>query len=55
VGPHSCLGQLFGQLALRELVRAMHDAPALRPTGTPVRIPAITVRSFAALPVTFQA
>jgi cytochrome P450 len=53
-GPHSCLGQLFGQLALRELVRALHNAPALRPAGTAVRIPAITVRSFASLPVSFQ-
>jgi len=54
-GPHSCLGSLFGQLALREQVRALHDAPALRLTGTPVRLPTITVRSIASLPVTFQA
>jgi cytochrome P450 len=53
-GPHSCLGLLFGQLALRELVRALHEAPALRRTGTPVRLPTATVRSIASLPVTFQ-
>jgi len=55
-GPHSCLGQLFGQLALQQLVRALHDAPApLRMTGTPVRLPTSTVRGLASLPVTFQA
>ncbi len=54
-GPHSCVGSLFGQLALRELVRALHDAPApLRMTDTPVRLPTTTVRSFISLPVTFQ-
>jgi cytochrome P450 len=54
-GPHSCLGQLFGQLALRQLVCALHDAPApLRMTGTPVRLPTTTVRGLASLPVTFQ-
>jgi cytochrome P450 len=53
-GPHSCLGSLFGQLALRELVRALQDAPSLRLTGTPVRLPTSTVRSIASLPVTFQ-
>lgn len=55
-GPHSCVGSLFGQLALREQVRALQDAPTpLRLTGTPVRLPTTTVRSIAALPVTFQA
>jgi cytochrome P450 len=54
-GPHSCVGSLFGQLALRELVRALHDAPALRTSDTPVRLPTTTVRSFVSLPVTFQA
>ncbi|GAA3348272.1 hypothetical protein GCM10020358_66120 [Amorphoplanes nipponensis] len=53
-GPHSCVGSLFGQLALGELVRALHDAPALRMTGTPVRLPTTTVRSIASLPVSFQ-
>jgi cytochrome P450 len=54
-GPHSCVGSLFGQLALRELVRALNDAPApLRMTDTPVRLPTTTVRSIASLPVTFQ-
>ncbi|MFI6599355.1 cytochrome P450 [Nonomuraea sp. NPDC050536] len=54
-GPHSCLGSLFGQLALRELTGALHDAPGpLRLTGTPFRLPTGTVRSFASLPVTFQ-
>ncbi|MFI6318285.1 cytochrome P450 [Nonomuraea sp. NPDC050556] len=54
-GPHSCLGSLFGQLALGELARALHDAPSpLRLVGTPMRLPTTTVRSFASLPVTFQ-
>ncbi|WP_433213874.1 cytochrome P450 [Microtetraspora malaysiensis] len=54
-GPHSCLGSLFGQLALRELTRAVHDAPgSLRLAGTPFRLPTTTVRSFASLPVSFQ-
>lgn len=54
-GPHSCLGQLFGQLALGELVRALQDAPTpLRMNGAPVRLPTTTVRSFISLPVTFQ-
>jgi cytochrome P450 len=55
-GPHSCVGSLFGQLALRELIGALHDAPTpLRMTGTPVPLPTITVRSFGSLPVTFTA
>ncbi|MGI5489886.1 cytochrome P450 [Microtetraspora malaysiensis] len=54
-GPHSCLGSLFGQLALRELTCAVHDAPGpLRLAGTPFRLPTTTVRSFASLPVSFQ-
>lgn len=54
-GPHSCVGSLFGQLALKQLVRALHDAPApLRPAGTAIRLPTTTVRSIASLPVTFQ-
>lgn len=55
-GPHSCLGSLFVQVALTELTRALHEAPApLRMAGTPLRLPTTTVRSFASLPVTFQA
>jgi len=54
-GPHSCVGSLFGQLALGELVRALNDAPPLRLTGTPVRLPTTTVRSIAELPVSFRA
>jgi cytochrome P450 len=54
-GPHSCVGSLFAHLALRELVHALHDAPApLRLTGTPVPLPVATVRSFLSLPVTFK-
>jgi cytochrome P450 len=54
-GPHSCLGQLFGQLALRQLICALQDTPApLRLTGSPVRLRTATVRSFASLPVTLQ-
>lgn len=55
-GPHSCVGSLFAHLALRELVHALHDAPApLRMAGTPLRLPVATVRAFFSLPVTFQA
>jgi cytochrome P450 len=55
-GPHSCVGSLFGHLAIRELVHALQDAPApLRLIGTPVRLPVATVRAYASLPVTFQA
>jgi cytochrome P450 len=55
-GPHSCVGSLFGQLALGELVRALHDAPAqLRPAGEPMRLRTTTVRSYISLPVTFEA
>jgi len=53
-GPRACIGSLFGHLALGGLVHALHDAPPLRLTGAPVRLPTITVRSFGSLPVTFQ-
>jgi cytochrome P450 len=55
-GPHSCVGSLFGQLALGELTRALHDAPArLRPAGEPTRLRTATIRSYISLPVTFAA
>jgi cytochrome P450 len=53
-GPRACVGSLFGHLALGELVHALHDAPPLRLTGTPVRLPTITIRGLVSLPVTFQ-
>jgi cytochrome P450 len=55
-GAHSCIGAAFGQLALRELVSCLLNAPgALRLAGQPVRLRAANVRVLASLPATFQA
>jgi cytochrome P450 len=54
-GPHSCLGAVFGRLAVRELVRGLLAAPQrLRLAGVPTRRRTATVRSLDALPVTFR-
>lgn len=54
-GMHGCVGQVFGRAALRGLVTGLHEAPTpLVLAGTPVRLPATSVRSLTSLPVTFQ-
>jgi cytochrome P450 len=54
-GAHSCVGSLFGQLALRELVTGLLNARgALRLAGQPVRLRTANVRVLASLPVTFR-
>ncbi|MEU1707591.1 cytochrome P450 [Streptomyces sp. NPDC005706] len=55
-GPHACLGALFGNMAIREIIRCLLQAPGtLRQTGEPVRRTTATVRSMDFLPVTFGA
>jgi cytochrome P450 len=53
-GVHSCLGTVFGNLAIRELLRALMDAPDLALAGRPVRRTTATVRSMDLLPVAFR-
>ncbi|MET7361603.1 cytochrome P450 [Streptomyces sp. NPDC005562] len=54
-GPHACLGQLFGEIAVSALVRGLVDASRpLRLAGEPVRRRTATVRSLSYLPVTFE-
>ncbi|MEU6349529.1 cytochrome P450 [Streptomyces sp. NPDC047072] len=53
-GMHSCLGTVFGNLAIREVLRALMEAPDLRLAGRPVRRTTATVRSMDLLPVTFH-
>lgn len=54
-GPHACLGTIFGQLAVKQLVLGLLDADApLRLAGTPERRRTATVRSLDRLPVTFR-
>lgn len=54
-GPHACLGTLFGQLAVKQLVLGLLDAPEpLKLAGDPVRRGTATVRSLDVLPVTFR-
>ncbi|MFJ8621938.1 cytochrome P450 [Kitasatospora sp. NPDC093550] len=54
-GTHACVGALFGQVAIRELIVCLLTAPGrLRPAGTPTRRPTATVRSLDVLPVAFD-
>jgi cytochrome P450 len=53
-GVHSCLGTMFGNLAISELLRALMDAPDLRLVGQPTRRTTATVRSMDLLPVAFR-
>lgn len=54
-GPHACVGALFGQAAIRELIAGLLAVPArLRPAGPPVRRRTATVRSLDRLPVVFD-
>jgi cytochrome P450 len=54
-GPHACLGTIFGQIAVREVIVGLLAAPsALRLAGTPTRRRTATVRTIGVLPVTFQ-
>ncbi|MEW1750682.1 cytochrome P450 [Streptomyces angustmyceticus] len=54
-GPHACLGTMFGQLAVKQLVIGLLNVPApLKLAGTPVRRRTATVRSLDVLPVTFR-
>jgi cytochrome P450 len=53
-GVHSCLGTLFGNLAIREVLRALMEAPNLRLRGRPTRRTTATVRSMDRLPVAFS-
>ncbi|GGU48458.1 cytochrome P450 [Streptomyces violascens] len=54
-GPHACLGQMFGELAIGALVAGLLEFPRpLRLAGDPTRRSTATVRCLAALPVTFR-
>ncbi|MEU8955683.1 cytochrome P450 [Streptomyces sp. NPDC048518] len=54
-GPHACLGQLFGEIAVGALVRGLLDVPRpLRLAGEPIRRRTATVRSLSYLPVSFE-
>jgi cytochrome P450 len=54
-GIHSCVGPIFGQVAIRELIICVLAAPRpLRLAGPPVRRATAGVRSLEALPVTFE-
>ncbi|GIF01352.1 cytochrome P450 [Paractinoplanes rishiriensis] len=54
-GPHSCVGALFGRIAIRELIVGLHAAPTtLRLAGEPTRRRTATVRCIDVLPVTFR-
>lgn len=54
-GPHTCVGTVFGKLAIRELILCMLARPdRLRLVGTPTRRPTATVRCIGVLPVSFR-
>jgi cytochrome P450 len=53
-GAHGCLGLMFGNVVIRELLRVLTDAPDLRLAGAPTRRRTATVRSMDALPVSFR-
>lgn len=51
-GTHACVGAVFGQVAIRELIVCLLGAPGrLRLAGPPTRRPTATVRSLDVLPV----
>ncbi|MFT8320317.1 MAG: cytochrome P450 [Bacillus sp. (in: firmicutes)] len=53
-GPHSCVGTIFGKLAVRELVLSLlYSSNSLKLVRTPTRRKTATVRCIDKLPVTF--
>lgn len=52
-GVHGCVGSVFGQMALQELVAGLLDAPPLRRTAWPTRRRTATVRCMTEMPVSF--
>ncbi|WP_370080190.1 cytochrome P450 [Streptacidiphilus sp. MAP12-16] len=54
-GPHTCVGNLFTQVTLQALIRAVLRRPtAMRQAGEPLRQRTATMRYLATLPVSFQ-
>jgi cytochrome P450 len=53
-GVHSCIGTVFGNLVIKEMLAALVAAPRMRLTGRPVRRTTATVRSMDFLPVAFR-
>ncbi|MFJ2808109.1 cytochrome P450 [Kitasatospora sp. NPDC087271] len=55
-GPHTCVGNLFTQVTLQALIKAILRRPTrLRMAGEPLRQRTATMRYLATLPVAFQA
>lgn len=53
-GSHACLGTVFGQFAVQELLRGLIDAPSrMRLAAVPTRRDTATVRTVETLPVRF--